>query len=240
MGGLGGAIKRTLLLAHQAILARLRRVRSPKLGPGKGDAPGFVVRAICCLDRFRSVPPRDLVSLCLLSFGVSRLIYLQKTLMHNPMTNYPQASLLILLLTSATLFWVALTDFRNFKIRNDAVLLLAGLYFLYAAVSGRWASIPWNVAFAILTFAGMTYVYAVNKMGGGDIKLLAVAFLWTGPWAVLPFALLLLVFIGVHYLAARLGWAAAEKSPAGLRIPLAPSVAGALIGTFALGFVAAL
>jgi prepilin peptidase CpaA len=86
----------------------------------------------------------------------------------------------------------------------------------------------------------MTYVYAVNKMGGGDIKLLAVAFLWTGPWAVLPFALLLLVFIGVHYLAARLGWAAAEKSPAGLRIPLAPSVAGALIGTFALGFVAAL
>lgn len=155
------------------------------------------------------------------------------------MTNHPQASLWILLLTSATLFWVALTDFRNFKIRNEAVLLLAGLYFLYAAASGRWASIPWNMGFAILALAGMTYIYAVNKMGGGDIKLLAVAFLWTGPWSALPFALLLLVFIGIHYLAARLGWAVVEKSPAGLRIPLAPSVAAALIGTFALGFVSA-
>ncbi len=123
------------------------------------------------------------------------------------MTSHLQASLWILLLTSATLFWVALTDFRNFKIRNEAVLVLAGLYFLYAAASGRWASVPWNVGFAILMLAGMTYIYAVNKMGGGDLKLLAVAFLWTGPWSVLPFALLLLVFVGSSLSrgAARLG-----------------------------------
>jgi prepilin peptidase CpaA len=137
------------------------------------------------------------------------------------------------------LFWIALTDFRSFKIRNEAVLVLAGLYLLYSATSGDWASVPWHLGFAILTLAGMTYFYAANKLGGGDIKLLTVAFLWTGPGSVLPFSLLLLVLIGIHYLAARVGWATAEKSPAGLRIPLAPSVAGALIGTFALGFVAA-
>ena len=156
------------------------------------------------------------------------------------MMSHPQASLWILLLTSATLFGIALTDFRSFKIRNEAVLVLAGLYFLYSAASGDWTSVPWHLGFAILTLTGMTYFYAVNKLGGGDIKLLAVAFLWIGPGSVLPFSLLLLVFIGIHYLAARVGWAAAEKSPAGLRIPLSPSVAGALIGTFALGFVAAL
>lgn len=155
------------------------------------------------------------------------------------MISHPEASLWILLLTSATLFWVALTDFRSFKIRNEAVLVLAGLYFLYSATSGDWASVPWHLGFATLTLAGMTYFYAANKLGGGDIKLLTVAFLWIGPGSVLPFSLLLLVFIGFHYLAARVGWAAAEKSPAGLRIPLAPSVAGSLIGTFALGFVAA-
>lgn len=155
------------------------------------------------------------------------------------MTSHPYASLWVLVLTSATLFWVALTDFRNFRIRNEAVLLLAGLYLLHAAASGRSASIPWNVGFAILMVAGMSYIYAVNKMGGGDIKLLAVAFLWTGPWSVLPFALLLLVFSAIHYLAAWLGWATAEESPMGMRIPLAPSVAGALIGTFSLGFVSA-
>jgi prepilin peptidase CpaA len=143
-----------------------------------------------------------------------------------------------LFLTSATLFWVALTDFTKFKIRNEFVLLLAGLYFLYAFVSGRWATIPWNVGFAILTLAGMTYYYASNKMGGGDLKLLAVAFLWTGPWAAAPFAILLLLFTGVHYCAAKFGWAPAERADSRLRIPLAPSVAAALIGTFVLGFVA--
>lgn len=155
------------------------------------------------------------------------------------MTSHLQASLWILVLTSATLFWVALTDFRRFKIRNEAVLVIGGLYFLYAAVSGQWTSVPWNVGFAVLMFAGMIYIYVVNKMGGGDIKLLAVAFLWTGPWSVAPFSILMLVFVMIHYYAARLGWVSAEKSPAGLRIPLAPSIAGALIGTFALGFVSA-
>ena len=153
------------------------------------------------------------------------------------MTSHPQTSLWILLLTAGTLFWVALTDFRNFKIPNEAVLVLAILYFLYAAVSGRWPLIPWNLGFAILMLAGMTYIYSMKQMGGGDIKLLAVAFLWTGPWAVLPFTLLLLLFIGIHYLAARMGWAAAKRSAAGLRIPLAPSIAGALVGTFAIGVV---
>lgn len=155
------------------------------------------------------------------------------------MTSHLQAALWVLLLTSATLFWVALTDFRNFRIRNEAVLVIAGLYFLFASVSGHWASVHLNVGFAVLMLAAMLYVYVTEKMGGGDIKLLAVAFLWTGPWAVLPFSILLVVFLGIHYIAVRRGWATAAKSPAGPRIPLAPSVAAALIGTFALGFISA-
>jgi prepilin peptidase CpaA len=150
-----------------------------------------------------------------------------------------QASLWILLLASATLFWAALTDLRHFKIRNEAVLVLAGLYFLHAVVSGCWASVLWNIGFAVAMLSTMIYGYATRKMGGGDVKLLTVAFLWRGPWSVLPFAVLLLALIGFHYLAVRVGWASAEKSPGGLRIPLAPSVAGALIGTFALGSIAA-
>ncbi len=154
------------------------------------------------------------------------------------MSPYPAASLWILLITSAMLFWVALTDLKKFKIPNEFVLVLAGLYVLYALISGRYASIPANVAFAAVMLAGMMYVYWRQQMGGGDLKLLAVAFLWTGPWAAAPFAMLLLVFMIGHYLAARLGWAANLKTRAGLWIPLAPSIAGALIGTFALGFVA--
>ena len=154
------------------------------------------------------------------------------------MTVYPQTSTWILVLTSATLFWVALTDFKEFKIRNELVVVLAGLYVVHAVVSGRWVSMPWNIGFALLMLAGMTYAYSLEQIGGGDLKLLAVAFLWTGPWSVIPFAILLLIFTGIHYLSARVGWVSAQQTPLGMRIPVAPSVAGALIGTFALGFVA--
>jgi prepilin peptidase CpaA len=154
------------------------------------------------------------------------------------MTVYPQVSIWILGITAVTLFWVALTDFREFRIRNELVVVLAGLYVLYALVSGRWVAMPWNIGFAVLMLAAMIYSYSRQQMGGGDLKLLAVAFLWTGPWDAVFFAILLLVFIGIHYVVVRLGWATSQQSTAGLRIPLAPSVAAALIGTFALGFVA--
>jgi len=56
------------------------------------------------------------------------------------MTVYPMISLWILLLTSATLFWVALTDLREFKVRNELVVILACLYVVYALFSGAWVS----------------------------------------------------------------------------------------------------
>jgi hypothetical protein len=49
---------------------------------------------------------------------------------------------------------------------------------------------------------------------------------------------LLLIFTGAYYIAARLGYAAAKETATGLRISLAPSLAGALIGALALGFIA--
>ncbi len=38
----------------------------------------------------------------------------------------------LLVVTAATLFWVALTDLRHFKIRNDLIIVLIVLFFLYA------------------------------------------------------------------------------------------------------------
>ena len=147
-------------------------------------------------------------------------------------------SLWILVLTAATLFWVALTDLREFKIRNEFVLVLVGLYFLHALCSGAWVSMQWNFAFALLMLLGGAYAYSLQQIGGGDLKLLAVAFLWTGPWYAAPFVVLLLIFTGAYYVAAKFGFAAAQHTAAGLRIPLAPPLAGALIGALALGLVA--
>jgi Flp pilus assembly protein protease CpaA len=152
------------------------------------------------------------------------------------MAVYPQISIWILVVTSVILFWVALTDFREFRIPNEMVLAQVALYVLYSLVSGQRATMPLNIGFALLMLAGMIYAWR-QQMGGGDLKLLAAAFLSTGLCYAAVFSVLLLIFIAIHYAAARLGWAAVQRSAIGLRIPLAPAVAAALIGTFALDFV---
>ena len=93
----------------------------------------------------------------------------------------------------------------------------------------------WDVLFAALMFAVMLVFYGRGWMGGGDVKILAVAFLWTGLSGAMPFAVLLALFCAAHGLIAKYGWAKSQDSGAGgRRIPFAPSVAAALICTFML------
>jgi prepilin peptidase CpaA len=142
---------------------------------------------------------------------------------------------IVLIVTSALLFHVALTDLREYKIRNDLVLALAGLFVLYAVLTGHWATLRWDLAFSALMFVVLLALYHMYWMGGGDVKLLMVAFLWTGLSGALPFAVLLALFSILHSLAAKFGWVKSQVNDRGRRrIPFAPSVAGALIGTFML------
>jgi prepilin peptidase CpaA len=133
------------------------------------------------------------------------------------------------------LFYVAFTDLREYKIRNDLVLALAGLFVLYTMLNPRWAELRWNLAFAGVMFVVMLAIYSAGWMGGGDVKLLAVAFLWTGLYDALPFAFLLALFSVLHSLAVRLGWTGSQETDSGRqRIPFAPSVSAALICVFML------
>jgi prepilin peptidase CpaA len=148
---------------------------------------------------------------------------------------YASFANVVLIVTAATLFYVALTDLREFKIRNELVLVLAALYFLHAALSGRWVHMHWNIGFAILMLVVMLYFYSQGLMGGGDVKMLAVAFLWTGIQCALVFAILLTIFIVVHLGIVKLGWAKVQEVHGSKRIPFAPSIAAALIVTFMSG-----
>ena len=142
----------------------------------------------------------------------------------------------ILIITGAVLFYAALTDLRDFQIRNELILALISLWFVYVAVNHQWAQFYWNIAFAVFLLTFMLYFYARNWMGGGDVKLAAVAFLWTGIECALVFALLLLGFATVHTVVAKLGWVKVRRTDSGsMWIPLAPSIAAALIGVFMLG-----
>ena len=118
----------------------------------------------------------------------------------------------VLVITAAVLFYVALTDFKQFKIRNELIFVLAGLFVVHALLSGRWVSAHWNLAFAALMFCVMLYFYAQNLMGGGDVKILTVGFLWVGFGCAFPFAVLLAIFAAVHVVAAKFGWVAGPTS----------------------------
>jgi len=146
-------------------------------------------------------------------------------------------STVVLVITAAVLFYAALTDLKHYKIRNDVVLVLALLFFVHAFVSGRLATIPWNVGFSALILLVLVYLYSRNWVGGGDVKLFSVALLWVGLDCALPFAVLLLAFSMIHTLAARFGWVSAPQIDGDerKRIAFAPSVAAALIVVFMLG-----
>ena len=133
------------------------------------------------------------------------------------------------------LLYAGITDFRIFKIRNYVVLLLLVLYVPFALVARSWFDIGLDVLFALIMFAVLLWFFARRVIGGGDVKLMAVACLWVGVHCVVPFAILLLLLIGVHVAAVRFGWAKTKTIAGRNAISYAPSIAGALIGVMLIG-----
>jgi prepilin peptidase CpaA len=147
----------------------------------------------------------------------------------------PVTSQVLLFLTAAVLFYVAFADLKHYKIRNEFILVLTGLFFVHALVSGRWAILHWNIGFAALLFVIMLFFYSKKMMGGGDLKLLTVAFLWVGPSCALPFAIFLLFFSGIYIVVEKLKWVQPKVVDKRKLIAFAPSIAAALIATFMMG-----
>ena len=147
----------------------------------------------------------------------------------------PALSHVVLVITAAVLFYAALTDLRDFKIRNELIGVLVGLFVVHALLSGRWVYAYWNIALAALMFLVTLFFYARKWMGGGDVKMLTVAFLWVGPPCALWFAILMVMFTAIHVVLVKLGWLNAKTVAGRSRIPFAPSIAAALIMVFALG-----
>src|SRR5437879_6273984 len=112
---------------------------------------------------------------------------------------------IVLVSTAAVLFYVAVTDLRHYQIRNELILLLLALFILHTLLSGRWVEAAWGLGLAAFVLAILVYFYSRHWMGGGDVKILSVAFLWVGVDCALPFALLLLLFASLHSAAAWLG-----------------------------------
>jgi len=141
----------------------------------------------------------------------------------------------IVAITCCVLFWIGFADLQNYKIKNELVLLLAALYFLHVFATGRWNELPSHIGVAGLIFLAMLVCYGYGLLGGGDAKLLTVAFLWVGADCAFLFAIVMLAITGVHAGLVYLGVLGAQTINGRKRIAYAPAIAGALVVVFGSG-----
>ena len=141
---------------------------------------------------------------------------------------------IVLILAGATLLFIAINDLRHYTIRNAHIGILAGLFVAYALISGRWTTAYWNVALALLMFVVLLFVYTRGGLGGGDVKILTVAFLWTGPTCALLFSIVMAVSALIHAGLGACGVGGFVKDGR-KRLAFGPSVAIGMIAVFVSG-----
>jgi prepilin peptidase CpaA len=96
-------------------------------------------------------------------------------------------SVLIRLVVVAVLVWLAIVDVRTRRLPNLAVAVVGTLFFVDAAVMRMPIDVlcvHLIVGFAVLCAACLLFFTRV--LGGGDAKLAAVIFLWTGSALLMP------------------------------------------------------
>jgi Flp pilus assembly protein protease CpaA len=135
----------------------------------------------------------------------------------------------------ALLCYIGITDFRTFKIHNGSVLLLLLLYVLYAVGVRSFSEVLTDVLLGVTLLAVLLWLYSKGSIGGGDVKLVPVVCLWIGAHCALLFSILLLLFVVLHLVAVKAGWAPTAATAGRRSIAYAPSLAAALIGVIVLG-----
>jgi prepilin peptidase CpaA len=138
---------------------------------------------------------------------------------------------LILVALAAILTFVIFDDLRNLRIRNEAVAALAVLFLLRTALQGHYQEALSHAAFAAVMLAVLLLMYARGPVGGGDVKLLAVAFLWLGIESSFVFSLFLIAFTISYALLAKLGVAPKQVVSARTKIPFGPCIGAAWLVT---------
>jgi prepilin peptidase CpaA len=141
----------------------------------------------------------------------------------------------IIAAATCVLFYVAYTDLQNYKIKNEMVMLLALLYLTYVFVTGTWSEVLSHLGAAVAIFAVLLFCYGYGWLGGGDVKLLTVAFFWVGAHCAFMFVGAMLTITLIHTGLVYCGVVGAQTIKGRARIAYAPAIAGALVLVFASG-----
>lgn len=96
-------------------------------------------------------------------------------------------SLAIRLIVLCILLWLAVTDVRERRLPTSLVLVIGALFFVDALIIHlSLFEILTHVVVGLVVFLLCAILFAVKMLGGGDAKLGAIIFLWTGTLFALP------------------------------------------------------
>ena len=143
----------------------------------------------------------------------------------------------VLVITAALLFYAAFTDFKQYKIRNDLVLTLVGLFAIHAVISGRWVNISWDIR----TCRRRIFIFALflrAKLDGRRRRQDVDGRLFVDRHRLRhPVRTSLARFFKPSHAGCEAGWLGTHglNEEARTRIPFAPSLAAALISMFIIG-----
>lgn len=134
----------------------------------------------------------------------------------------------------------AFTDIRHRRIDNwlNAAIALTAPLFWWASGLALWPDVAMQLGVAVAAFAILAGMFALNMMGGGDVKLLTALALWVPPAAFLKLIIIMALAGGVLTIA--LGaWHVVRRRKDRLAIPYGVAIAFAalwVIGTEGAGW----
>lgn len=155
----------------------------------------------------------------------------------------------MLALFSAVMIVAAIQDVKEYRIANLFIIVLLALFPIYMLTASYEVSLLWNLGLALGFFAIGVGLFSLGVMGGGDVKLIAVAVLWVGPQGLFAFLIAMsLVGAGMSlfmmssglrhgaaYLCTHMGMMGAQKKILTDQIPYGVAVcAGGLYAAFQL------
>lgn len=97
------------------------------------------------------------------------------------MTELNEFHAFVLLIAVAPLLVAAASDMREFRIPNECSVLLLALYPVHIWLAPAGIDIIGGMLVGACVFAVTFTLYALDRLGGGDVKLLSVMGLWAGP-----------------------------------------------------------
>ena len=97
----------------------------------------------------------------------------------------------VLLAAAVPFFHAAISDVRRYAIPHICTLALLALYPLHVWLASVDINVIASVIVAATAFAICFTFFALNRLGGGDVKLITAAALWAGPALIGEFTMIM-------------------------------------------------